>query len=319
MSGTADLKYSYSIVLMTYNQADYVADAVRGLLAQDCAPVEILISDDCSTDDTFGIVQDTVRGYEGPHHIVLNRNPKNLGVNRHIKKCYDLSSGDVIIATSGDDICYPNRAARTIEVFETQAPLLAFSQARVETFDGQEMPRNYRKATLYSRQDALSAAVSMQLYLGATCAWHKDLFRKYGPIAYDDCYEDLIFGFRAALEKRISFIDEDLVRYRLGTGLTSSASRYTSPEDYQAKRARDIQREISVLRQRRDDGRLFGLRADDPIMRTIERRLADRELRHTSVTGGVKALCHVGWRRPLGILDTLVSERRRHRVARRNT
>ncbi len=306
---------TYSITLIAYNQAAWIEEAVKAVLAQECDPLEIILSDDCSTDGTFDKMTRLAEAYEGPHHVVLNRNPVNLGLIGHINRTFDLASGEVIISIAGDDICYPNRAARTIEVFEAERPLLAFSQARVETFDGQEMPRNYQKATLYSTYEAKSAAVSMQLYLGATCAWHKDLYRKYGPIKYGECYEDLILGFRAALEGRIALIDEDLVLYRVGVGLTSSKTAYTTPEAYSAQRAGVVKREVSVLRQRRDDAAVFGLRSGDPILAAIEKRLGDRELRLTYLIGGFSALIQNRWQHPFAILGALVSERRRHKKA----
>ncbi len=306
---------TYSIALIAYNQADWIEEAVKAVLAQECDPLEILLSDDCSTDGTFDKMTRLAEAYQGPHTVVLNRNPVNLGLIGHVNRTFDLASGEVIISIAGDDICYPNRAARTIAVFEAERPLLAFSQARVETFDGREMPRVYQKATFYSTHDAQSAALSMEMYLGATCAWHKDLYRKYGPIKYAECYEDLILGFRAALEGRIALIDEELVLYRVGAGLTNSETTYATPEAYAEQRAREVKREIMVLRQRLDDAAVFGLRAGDPILTAIEKRLGDRELRLAYLTDGFSALAQKEWQHPLAILGALVSERRRRKKA----
>jgi len=306
---------TYSIALIAYNQADWIEEAVKAVLAQECDPLEIILSDDCSTDETFDTMTRLAEAYEGPHTVVLNRNPVNLGLIGHINRTFDLASGEVIISIAGDDICYPHRAARIIEVFEAERPLLAFSHARVETFDGQQMPRVYQKATFYSAQDAKSAAVSMQLYLGATCAWHKDLYRKYGPIKHAECYEDLILGFRAALEGRIAMIDEELVLYRVGAGLTNSEIVYTTPEDYAARRAREVKREVMVLWQRRDDAAVFGLRTGDPILTAIEKRLGERELRLAYLTGGAGSLLQKAWLRPVAVLGAVLSERRRRKKA----
>lgn len=298
------MKYSYSIVVIAYNQSAWIEDAVKAVLEQDCDPIEIVLSDDCSTDDTFEKMTALAQDYKGPHTVVLNRNSKNLGLAGHINRTYDLASGDVIISVAGDDICYPNRASRTIEVFETEDPLLAFSHARVETFDGQEMPRTYQKATLYSEYDLMSAAVSMQLYLGATAAWHKDMFRKYGRIAYPDCYEDLIFGFRAVLEDRAAFINEDLVLYRVGAGLTNSSKRVPTHEEYIEERIREIQRAISVLEQRHHDARTYGLDLIHPVCRAIS-ALRDHMVMRLSYYQGNK-LSHV--KHPIRLIHALMSE-----------
>ena len=282
---TSAAPLSYSFVLMTYNQQNYVREAVMALLAQECPPLEIFLSDDCSTDDTFAVMQDAVADYDGPHSIVLNRNAENLGVNRHIKRCYDMSSGEVIIATSGDDICHPQRAARTMQVFERERPLLAFSQARVVTLGGAPLPPTYQKALFYTTRDAMAAARSMTLYLGATCAWHKDMFRKYGPID-ERCFEDLIFGFRAALEERIAFIDEELLTYRVGEGLSNRPFAPASKEEYDDRRLQGLGRDIAVFEQRLADCKTFGLDATAPIVAMLNRRFKERKLREAYLRQG---------------------------------
>lgn len=92
---------SLSYVLLTFNQRATVAGAVRSALAQDVQPMEIVISDDCSTDGTFSEVESVVAGYQGPHRVILNRNPENLGLAGNLDKVHELSSGDVIIGSSG--------------------------------------------------------------------------------------------------------------------------------------------------------------------------------------------------------------------------
>lgn len=298
------MKYSYSIVLIAYNQSAWIEDAVKAVLEQECDPIEIVLSDDCSTDDTFEKMTELSQRYRGPHTVILNSNYKNLGLIGHVNRTFDLASGDVIISVAGDDICYPNRASKTIEAFETQDPLLVFSQARVETFDGQDMPRTYQKALFYSEYDLMSAAVSMQLYLGATAAWHKDLFRKYGPITYHNCYEDLIFGFRAALEDRVSLINDDLVLYRVGAGLTNSTNCARNRAEYIEERIREIQRAISILEQRHLDARTFGLAGNHPVCRAI-RALRDRMVMRLSYYRGNR-LTHL--QHPIRLTHALLSE-----------
>lgn len=51
------MTFRYSFVVLAYNQQDSIAEAMRAALAQDYPPIEVLISDDCSTDCTFEIMQ----------------------------------------------------------------------------------------------------------------------------------------------------------------------------------------------------------------------------------------------------------------------
>lgn len=46
-----------TVILLTYNQENLVAMAVESLLAQTYSPLEIILSDDASTDNTFAVMQ----------------------------------------------------------------------------------------------------------------------------------------------------------------------------------------------------------------------------------------------------------------------
>lgn len=298
-------------LLLTYHQQDYVAQTVKSALQQDCAPMQIVLSDDASRDETFLRMKDVVEKYDGPHEVLLNRNDTNLGVNEHLKKCLEMCKGDIIIAAAGDDIYYPHRNRRILEAFAATDPLLVFSHADVTTLDGLPSPALYRKATFYETKDALAAAKSLSLYLGATCAWHRDLYLKYGPMLFDNTYEDLILGFRAALEGRLHFIDEALLTYRVGSGLTNTKPKKFTQESYRAQRLREIKSHICVYRQRAIDAKTFGLSPNHEISRLLADRVVDGELRAAFIEKGWAGLLPYFGHHPLQAISRGVSETRR--------
>ena len=290
-----------------------MAETVQSALQQDCRPMQIVLSDDASRDDTFARMKEVVDRYDGPHEVVLNRNETNLGVNEHLKKCLEMCREDIIIAAAGDDLYYPHRNRKILEAFQANDPLLVYSHADVTTLEGAPAPALYRKATFYKTTDPLAAAKSLSLYLGATCAWHRDLYRKYGPIRFDNAYEDLILGFRAALEGRVHFIDEALLTYRLGSGLTNTKSESFTEDTYRKQRLREIGMSVSVYRQRQMDAETYGLGEDHPIARLLADRLADSELRAAFVERGLSGLLPYLGRRPLTAAARAVSETRRRK------
>jgi len=72
-----------TFALFAYDQERYIREALEGAFAQSYQPLEILLSDDCSTDRTFDIMREMAAAYAGPHRIRLYRNPTNLGVAGH--------------------------------------------------------------------------------------------------------------------------------------------------------------------------------------------------------------------------------------------
>jgi glycosyltransferase involved in cell wall biosynthesis len=305
-------KFTYSFVLLTYNQADTVAAAVKAALAQDSAPIEIVISDDCSTDETFSVIEATVATYDGPHQVVINRNKVNLGLANHIRRVHEISNGDVLIAAAGDDISLPHRSARIMEVVEASQPLLVCSRARVVDEYGQDVPANYLSATFYNTIDPVTTAKSRALYLGATGAWRRELFDKYGPLE-PGAYEDLVMGFRAAMEAKIAVIDEDLVIYRLGSGLTNSSVDGRVRAALVTDQIRQLAAWQAVLRQRFKDAKTFGMNRKSAVWAALLQADIRARLRLAYYRGNRKELLKYGLRHPLLLLHTLHFERRRIR------
>ncbi|KAE9630980.1 glycosyltransferase [Parasedimentitalea maritima] len=306
-------RYKYTCLLLAYEQEPYVEEAVRSALEQDCEPMQIILSDDASRDGTFARMKEVVEQYEGPHKVLLNRNNTNLGVNAHLKNCLEMCDGNVIIAAAGDDIYYSDRAQRIMEAFEETDPLLVYSHADVANLDGSPAEALYKKATFYSTVDPLAAAKSCSLYLGATCAWHRDLYQKYGPIQFENAHEDLILGFRAALEGRLHFIDAPLLTYRMGAGLTNTPTGTHSKEFFQKRRLHHISHDTCVFKQRLIDTQTFGMHPDHEISRCLALRASEGEIREAFITQGFRGIVPYLRRHLLRAIGITISESRRRR------
>ena len=274
-------KYRYSFVLYAYNQERFISDAVRGALAQDFEPLEILLSDDCSDDNTYDIMKATAANCRTAHSVKLNRNERNLGTNAHIERSLELILGDIIIVAGGDDVSHSNRAREIIQYFERHDPLLVHSLVNPIDANKRSVPRLDPQGYL-SKADVVKpavAATAMSLHVGATAAWNRVLFDKYGPIRDAASYEDLVLGFRAVLEGRVGFINDRLLDYRVGQGVSwGSKPNVDSLRKHKQLRLLKHRRERAVLRQRLSDCRTFGLGHDDPLVQRIQRALRTSEL-----------------------------------------
>src|SRR6266700_1757044 len=98
-----------SYVVATFNQKDYIREAVESAFAQTYSPLEIIISDDCSKDGTFEIAQAMAAAYRGPHTVRLNQNQSTLGIGGHTNRLMELCRGELIVVAAGDDVSLPNR------------------------------------------------------------------------------------------------------------------------------------------------------------------------------------------------------------------
>ena len=127
-----NIKVSYCI--LTYNQEKYIEETIEAAFAQTYSPMEIIISDDGSTDNTFDIVKRKVAEYKGPNKIIINQNNPNLGLREHYNKVwYELSHGEYLIMADGDDVSINTRVEDYVRVFERFPEVVMVSSKSIET------------------------------------------------------------------------------------------------------------------------------------------------------------------------------------------
>lgn len=113
---------SNSLVLSTYNGARYVRDQLDSLVAQTLPFDEVLVSDDCSTDETAEIVRSCIRE-RGLNNWSLSVNPENRGWKRNFHDLISRASGDYVFLCDQDDIWLPEKVARMVEVMEAHSDI----------------------------------------------------------------------------------------------------------------------------------------------------------------------------------------------------
>jgi glycosyltransferase involved in cell wall biosynthesis len=91
---------SICIMIPTYNQAAYITMAVESALQQDYPNLQVMVADDCSTDDTEALLLPYVQAGK----IIYHKNPQNIGRTANYKKClYEYASADWVLNLDGDD------------------------------------------------------------------------------------------------------------------------------------------------------------------------------------------------------------------------
>lgn len=232
-----------------YNQERFIREAIEGAFAQTYEPLEIILSDDCSTDRTFEIMQEMASKYAGPHRLILNRNDPNLRFASHINRVMELATGDLFVLAAGDDVSLP---ARTEELYQGWD-----SAGRPSTCVYSDMDQIDKDGGLVRKAPChgdfsnltLDEFVDRPIALICTYAFRKDLASQFPPLHADVVSEDFVFPFRALLRgNRLVYVNKPLVRYRIGVGVTAN-SGVSSRRDW----PRLIKRERALLEQLRSD------------------------------------------------------------------
>lgn len=206
-----------TLVLVSYKQKDFIEEAVRGVLAQACDPIEIIISDDCSPDETYERACSVIVGYAGPHHVRTRRNETNLGLIGHVNLMMELATGELLVVAAGDDVSFPHRVSAILDAWRRSDGKAGafFSNAIVVDRDGTH--RGLRFGALDERRLELRtmARLGPSTLLGATSAWDRRVYSVFGSITGEVTAEDRVIAFRGALLGGIDYIAEPLVYYRM--------------------------------------------------------------------------------------------------------
>lgn len=201
-----------TFALFAYNQEKYIREAVEGALTQTYSPLQIILSDDCSYDNTFEMMKKMVSEYSGPHEVLLNRNIHNMGLAGHINHVTSLAKGELVVVAAGDDISYPERTSTLYEFFtKMNYPAVVFSD--LEEIDNDGSP--WVGEQVGQSEQTLSEFILRPSIRGATCAYDKRIFTQFLELNSDVTAEDRALPVRAYLLGRPpKIINRKLIKYR---------------------------------------------------------------------------------------------------------
>jgi glycosyltransferase involved in cell wall biosynthesis len=225
-----------TFVLYAYNEERFIREAIESAFAQTYSPLEIVLSDDGSTDETFRIMQEMATGYKGPHTVILNRNEKNIGIGSQLNAAWRKSEGELIVLANGDDISYPNRVSRIVEAWLADGRKAAGISSAYELIDsqGRQLGR-----VVSTRSDFSDIARSTFERFGGPGAVSlcvsRECFKRFGPLLEDLIIEDGPINLRASLTGEWLFIDEPLVQYRVHGENISHAFHVSDFESWRAR------------------------------------------------------------------------------------
>ena len=104
-----------SVLMPAYNAASYIRPAIDSILSQDYRNFELLIADDCSTDNTRAIIDSY-----SDDRIKTYHNAENLRKPLTVQKLFIFSTGDLVTIHDADDVSLPERFGEIVNVFKTQ-------------------------------------------------------------------------------------------------------------------------------------------------------------------------------------------------------
>lgn len=204
-----------SFCILAYNQEMYIREAVNGAFSQTYTPLEIILSDDGSTDDTFEIMKEMTDKYTGNHIVTLNRNYNNLGIGNHINKIFKIKKGEYLITVGGDDIPLKNHAkiaSKYIKKYK-KANMIDFSGKIIDEknniisdieYSRTKESKNLNNYLLEKKMDSFAPGRII----------HKRLYEIFGELNSDTPTEDSVYVLRSFLTGEHIRVNENVIFYR---------------------------------------------------------------------------------------------------------
>lgn len=131
--------YEVTIGIPVYNIEKYVPRMMDSVLAQTFRNIEILICDDCGTDNSIDIIRSYQHSHPRGNDIRIVRQPHNMGLGNGRNRLISEAQGKYIYFLDGDDSIMPNTIETLYEAIRKyNAEIVYGSHYRIEGFDSEE-------------------------------------------------------------------------------------------------------------------------------------------------------------------------------------
>lgn len=173
-----------AFVINARDKERWVGHAVESALKQTLTPLEIVLSDQGSTDRTFAVMADLASRYDGPNKVSLMRCRDTAfrgmaGLNAHIDCTMKNVDADVFIFNSADDWSHPERSAKVLRAFEETGADYVGTGVQYTT-ESNEV-KGYTGFPKESRFVTCKEIIEHLVGGSASCAWTREFYERVGP------------------------------------------------------------------------------------------------------------------------------------------
>lgn len=207
-----------SVIMPVFNSRRYLAKAVKSVLNQTFADLELLAFDDGSTDGSIRMLNSIARR---DHRLVVYQR-SHCGYSPHLNEGIQLAKGKYIARMDSDDICVPNRFQTQIDFLVANPGVLAVGSS-VELID--EWGDPYSRIVVPINHDDIDAS---HLQGGGGAFPHPTVMMRAEAVRGVGGYrpqfepaEDVDLWLRLAEIGKLANIDQPLLRYRVHVGMVS--------------------------------------------------------------------------------------------------
>jgi glycosyltransferase involved in cell wall biosynthesis len=197
-----------SIALCTYNGAEFLSQQLDTLVDQTYKNTEIIVVDDCSTDDTFAILEDYASRCP---QLKIYKNRQNLGFTGNFEKAVKLCTGELVALCDQDDIWELEKIA--LQVAAIKDNVFIYHDSEFVHEDGTTMNKKMSDLMNLYRGDDPKTFLFFNCVSGHSILLRKTLLDAALPLK-KGYFHDWWLAYVATNIGTIDFIPQCLVKYR---------------------------------------------------------------------------------------------------------
>ena len=231
-----------NIIIPSYNYSEYLDSCLMSVISQkiDC-PIDILISDDCSSDDSLGVLKRIKSSWESDRvKIFIFQQEKNMGEVKNVKFLLDMCDGDYIAYIDADDYWIdPNKLQKQIDFLESNEEYSMCFTGYIIKNENEFVPTSDGSSFLGLMEDwnienmLTPESLSKDNFIFASSRFfrnYKNLYKKYFEIF---TASDWAINFELSLKGKIKYVDYPSYVYRTKSGSLSTKNDLNiDPEKY---------------------------------------------------------------------------------------
>lgn len=205
-----------SVIMAAYNGAEFIGETIESVLAQTYQPIELVVVDDASEDETPEIVASYAERHPG--RVRLEPGSERLGPCRRRNDAIDLSTGPLIAWLDQDDLWVPEKTEREVAVMQAR-PEVGLVYSGYEAFDSstrEALP--WRDRASEAEGDVLIPLFVRGCFVAAPTALFRRavLERRRLRLRETDFSfgDDYFLWLALSLDWQVARIDSVLARYR---------------------------------------------------------------------------------------------------------
>lgn len=210
-----------SILMPAYNAALYVEGSIKAILAQTYSHFELLICDDCSTDNTLEVIN----SFDDTRIKVL-KNTENKGYLLTCNALAELAEGEYITFQDADDLASKERLSVLLSTLKKEQLDLVGSNVNYVSEQGEVIGRSFYPEYV----DVEYLSNEPMPFCGSSILCKKTVYQKIGlyDLAYDRIgAEDYDWVYRASIHFSLGNVEQPLYSYRMHAGSVSNVTSLT--------------------------------------------------------------------------------------------